>query len=198
MHNKHPNDRANLQHAIDAASTSASQGGIPIGAALVFDVAGENLLLTTGYNRHLQTGASAHHAESDAFLILTRALDSLQQRQGDNNNDDDGDDENAKVRAKLEHILHTRGVQLKDLYGHLTLYTTMSPCPNCAKEAIASQVRRVVVGDNKTYFGNEKMLVDAGIEVVTMQTDSCVQLINQFVDSRPDIAQQIGVQKVQL
>ncbi|KAF9973215.1 cytosine deaminase [Actinomortierella ambigua] len=195
MPNVHPNDRANLQYAIDAASTSAAQGGIPIGAALVFDVAGENILLTAGHNRHLQTGAPAHHAETDAYLILERALSTLS---GTASAHDHDDKDEAELRARLEHIIRSRGILPQDLYRHLTLYTTMSPCPNCAKQAIESQVPRVVIGDNKTYFGNEKMLVDAGLEAVTIQTDDCVRLINQFIDARPDIAQQIGVQKVQL
>ncbi|KAG0239962.1 cytosine deaminase [Actinomortierella wolfii] len=188
---EHPNDRTNLQYAITAARTSAAQGGVPIGAALFLDVEGDNLLLTTGYNRHLQTGHAGHHAETDAFNILELAVKGIP-------GSSDSSVEDEEIRKRAEHILKEKGVKPEELYQRLTLYTTMSPCPNCAKRTIELNVRRVIVGDNKTYFGNEKMLVDAGIEVLTIQTDDCVRLVNQFIDDYPDIALQKGLEKVPL
>ena len=53
-----------LQIAIDEARIGASEGGIPIGAAL-FD--GEGNLLGRGHNRRVQENDPSIHGETDAF-----------------------------------------------------------------------------------------------------------------------------------
>ena len=57
-------DAEKLEVAIAEAERGASEGGIPIGAAL-FDSAGR--LLGSGHNRRVQDGDAAMHAETNAF-----------------------------------------------------------------------------------------------------------------------------------
>lgn len=57
-----------LKTAIDQAKTGLSEGGIPIGAALVS--AGE--LLGAGRNRRIQLGSPIRHGETDALEVAGR------------------------------------------------------------------------------------------------------------------------------
>ncbi len=52
-----------MAEAIEAARKSRSEGGIPIGAALVLD----GRVIATGYNQRVQLGSAIRHGEMDAF-----------------------------------------------------------------------------------------------------------------------------------
>ena len=56
-------DREFLESAITAAKQGLSEGGIPIGAALVVD----GKVISTGYNRRVQHGSAIHHGETNAL-----------------------------------------------------------------------------------------------------------------------------------
>lgn len=57
-----------LGMAIEQAKIGLSEGGIPIGAALV----SEGKLLGAGRNRRIQLGSAIHHGETDALEIAGR------------------------------------------------------------------------------------------------------------------------------
>lgn len=56
-------DHEFLQCAIEAAKQGLSEGGIPIGAAIVVD----GKVLSTGCNRRVQSGSAIHHGETNAL-----------------------------------------------------------------------------------------------------------------------------------
>ncbi|GKT42204.1 cytosine deaminase [Colletotrichum spaethianum] len=59
------NDAEGLAIAIEEAKTGASEGGVPIGAALV---SADGKLLGRGHNRRVQMGSAIHHGETDALF----------------------------------------------------------------------------------------------------------------------------------
>lgn len=61
-------DADGLAVAIEQARIGASEGGIPIGAALVVD--GE--VLGAGRNRRVQAGSAIHHGETNALEVAGR------------------------------------------------------------------------------------------------------------------------------
>lgn len=56
-------DEQFMNAAIEAAKEGLSEGGIPIGAAIVVD----GKILSTGYNRRVQEGSAIHHGETNAL-----------------------------------------------------------------------------------------------------------------------------------
>ena len=66
------NTKTLLQTALEQARLGASEGGVPIGAAL-FDEKGK--LLGAGRNRRIQKNDPALHAETDAFRRAGRQKD---------------------------------------------------------------------------------------------------------------------------
>jgi creatinine deaminase len=61
-------DAEGLAIAVEQARLGASEGGIPIGAALVVD--GE--VLGAGRNRRVQEGSAIHHGETNALEVAGR------------------------------------------------------------------------------------------------------------------------------
>ena len=57
-------DRAGLQHAIEQARIGRSEGGVPIGGALIAD---DGTVLAVGHNRRVQQNSAIRHGETDAL-----------------------------------------------------------------------------------------------------------------------------------
>lgn len=76
----------------------------------------------------------------------------------------------------------------------LTLATTLSPCAMCAGTAVLHRIRRVVIGENRTFQGREDWLREAGIEVVVVDDARCVVLMERFIAVKPELwDEDIGV-----
>ena len=72
-------------------------------------------------------------------------------------------------------------------YAEATLYTTLSPCMMCAGTIVQFGIRRVIVGENKTFGGNEEFLRQHGIEVEVLNDPRCKALMDEFIKSYPAI-----------
>lgn len=76
----------------------------------------------------------------------------------------------------------------------LTMATTLSPCAMCSGTAVLHRLRRVVIGENRTFQGREDWLQGAGIEVAIADDPRCVELMRRFIAARPDLwDEDIGV-----
>ena len=86
------------------------------------------------------------------------------------------------------------GRQPASVYRECTLYTTLSPCSMCSGAILLYGIPRVVVGENRTFMGEEDLLRSRGVVVEVVQDDSCVQMMKSFIIERPDLwNEDIGV-----
>ncbi|KAF2464073.1 putative cytosine deaminase [Lindgomyces ingoldianus] len=70
-------------------------------------------------------------------------------------------------------------------YKGATMYTTLSPCDMCTGACIMYGVKRVVIGENRTFVGGEDYLKQRGIEVVVLQNEKCHELMKKFIKEKP-------------
>ena len=144
-------DQLALAAAYAQALKSLSEGGIPIGSALM---APDGTILALGHNLRVQSGDSTAHAETVCIRNAGRRRD-----------------------------WHT-----------LTLASTLSPCAMCSGTAVLHRIKRVVIGENRTFQGREDWMKAAGIEVVVIDDQRCVALMQEFIKARPDLwDEDIGV-----
>lgn len=61
------------------------------------------------------------------------------------------------------------------------MVTTMSPCPMCAGAVIQFGMPLVVMAENVTAPGGEKILADHGVEVVNMKDMGCVAMVSEWI-----------------
>jgi cytosine deaminase len=73
------------------------------------------------------------------------------------------------------------------VYRESILYTTLSPCAMCSGAILLYGIRRVVVGENRTFLGEEALLRERGVQVEVWQNDRCVRLMSEFIAARPDL-----------
>jgi creatinine deaminase len=72
-------------------------------------------------------------------------------------------------------------------YRDLTLFTTLSPCMMCAGTIVQFKIPRVIVGEDRTFGGNEKFLSDRGVEVVVLDEPRCIALMEKFKQQYPTV-----------
>ncbi len=80
-----------------------------------------------------------------------------------------------------------RNAGRQETYGDTTLYTTLSPCDMCSGAILLFKIPRVVVGEATTFRGNLDCLRQRGVEVVSLEDDSCIQLMRSFQQEHPRI-----------
>jgi cytosine/creatinine deaminase len=72
-------------------------------------------------------------------------------------------------------------------YRDLTIYTTLTPCMMCSGTIVQFKIKRVVIGENKTFAGNERFLRARGVDVVVLDDPRCVSLMRRFQEEYPDV-----------
>jgi cytosine deaminase len=72
-------------------------------------------------------------------------------------------------------------------YRGLTLYTTLSPCMMCTGTIIQFKIGRVVIGENRTFGGNEDLLRSYGVDVTLLGDPTCIEMMQAFQRNHPDI-----------
>jgi cytosine deaminase len=90
--------------------------------------------------------------------------------------------------------LESAGRQPASVYKRCVLYTTLSPCSMCSGAILLYGIPKVVVGENKTFLGEEDWLRSRGVEVEVLQDETCIRMMERFIAEHPAIwNEDIGV-----
>jgi cytosine deaminase len=81
--------------------------------------------------------------------------------------------------------LENAGRQPASVYRACTLYTTLSPCSMCTGAILLYGIPRVVIGENRTFMGEEELLRSRGVSVQVMDNAECVRLMEEFIRANP-------------
>lgn len=79
------------------------------------------------------------------------------------------------------------GRQSAQIYKEAIIYTTLSPCAMCSGAIILYGIRRVVIGENHTFVGEEDLLKSKGIAVEVLQIQQCINLMKDFIRCKPQL-----------
>lgn len=90
------------------------------------------------------------------------------------------------LHAEMD-ALERAGRQPAAVYRACTLYTTLSPCAMCSGAILLYGIPRVVVGENRTFRGEEDLLRSRGVIVELLQDAACEQLLGEFIRAHPTL-----------
>ncbi|MCO6057043.1 nucleoside deaminase [Pseudomonas sp. MOB-449] len=79
------------------------------------------------------------------------------------------------------------GRQPASVYREAVLYTTLSPCSMCSGAILLYGISRVVIGENRTFLGEEELLRSRGVQLEVLQDAECVKLMEDFIKARPEL-----------
>lgn len=83
--------------------------------------------------------------------------------------------------------LENTGRQPAQVYRASVLYTTLSPCPMCSGAIVLYGIQKVVVGENRTFMGEEEWLRLRGVKVEVLQNEECIRLMSDFIKAKPEL-----------
>jgi cytosine/creatinine deaminase len=70
-------------------------------------------------------------------------------------------------------------------YRRATLYSTLSPCDMCSGTVLLYGIKKVVIGENRTFKGPEDYVRSRGVELDLRDDAQCQQLMRDFIAQHP-------------
>jgi cytosine deaminase len=90
--------------------------------------------------------------------------------------------------------LERAGRHPASVYRESIMVTTLSPCAMCSGAILLYGIPHVVVGENRTFMGEEEWLRARGVRVDVAQDERCIRLMTDFIRTRPELwNEDIGV-----
>jgi cytosine deaminase len=72
-------------------------------------------------------------------------------------------------------------------YKNTILYSTLMPCYLCAGAVVQFGIKKVVVGESRTFPGAKEFMVSHGVEVIDLDLDECTEMMSQFIQTNPQL-----------
>lgn len=91
----------------------------------------------------------------------------------------------SAIRHGEMDALENAGRQPAHVYRESVLYTTLSPCAMCSGAILLYGIPKIVVGENRTFLGEEELLRSRGVQVDVLQDATCVAMIQGFIAGNP-------------
>src|SRR4029453_16049746 len=86
----------------------------------------------------------------------------------------------AVLHAEMDCLENAGRLTARD-YTRATLYSTLSPCDMCSGAILLYKIRRVIVGENRTFQGPEAYVRSRGVDVTVVDDPACVQMMQEFI-----------------
>ncbi|MEP7169096.1 MAG: nucleoside deaminase [Bacteroidota bacterium] len=72
-------------------------------------------------------------------------------------------------------------------YKDCILYSTLMPCYMCAGTVVQFNIKKVVVGENKTFAGAEEFMKQLGVEIINLNNNECIEMMEKFIREKPEL-----------
>jgi cytosine deaminase len=100
----------------------------------------------------------------------------------------------SAIRHGETDCLENAGRLPATVYARATMVTTLSPCDMCTGAILLYKIPRVIIGENRTFYGGEDLLRSRGVDVVVLDDEQCVTMMMDFIEERPSLwNEDIGV-----
>lgn len=99
----------------------------------------------------------------------------------------------ATLHGEMD-ALENAGRQPAAVYKQCTIYTTLSPCSMCSGAILLYGIPRVIIGENRTFMGEEALLASRGVLLEVKDDPRCLDLMRRFIAAHPQLwNEDIGV-----
>ena len=93
----------------------------------------------------------------------------------------------SAIRHGETDCLENAGRLPASVYARATMVTTLSPCDMCTGAILLYKIPRVVIGENRTFYGGEDLLRARGVDVVVLDDAECIGLMEEFIAREPGL-----------
>lgn len=67
------------------------------------------------------------------------------------------------------------------------LYSTLMPCYLCAGAVVQFGIKKVIVGESRTFAGAVDFMRSHGTEVIDLDLPECVEMMRKFIAENPEL-----------
>ena len=101
---------------------------------------------------------------------------------------------NSSVLHGEMDALENAGRLAASVYRECVIYTTLSPCSMCSGAILLYGIPKVVIGENRTFLGEEDLLRSRGVSLLVIEDDTCIRMMTEFIRANPKLwNEDIGV-----
>ena len=93
----------------------------------------------------------------------------------------------SAIRHGETDALENAGRLPAGVYRDSVMYTTLSPCSMCTGAILLYGIGEVVVGENRTFMGEEALLAERGVSVTVLDDETCVAMMRDFIAAEPNL-----------
>lgn len=72
-------------------------------------------------------------------------------------------------------------------YGDTILYSTLMPCYLCAGAIVQFGIKKVIVGESRSFPGATDFMISHGVEVVDLDDAECIEMMRKFILKNPEL-----------
>ncbi len=72
-------------------------------------------------------------------------------------------------------------------YKDTVLYSTLMPCYLCSGAVVQFGIKKVIVGESKTFPGGPEFMRSHGVEVTDLENEDCIKLMTDFIETNPKL-----------
>ena len=72
-------------------------------------------------------------------------------------------------------------------FHNAVLYSTLMPCYLCSGAVVQFGIRKVIVGESRTFPGAPDFMREHGVEVIDLDLPECVELMTRFITANPEL-----------
>jgi cytosine deaminase len=93
----------------------------------------------------------------------------------------------SAIRHGETDALENAGRQPASVYRNSTIYTTLSPCAMCTGAILLYGIPNVIIGENRTFVGEEALLAERGVGISVLDDERCVAMMREFITAEPTL-----------
>ncbi len=72
-------------------------------------------------------------------------------------------------------------------YKDTVLYSTLMPCYLCAGAVVQFGIKKVVVGESRTFEGAPQFMKQHGVEVINLDSSECYEMMRDFIKENREL-----------
>ena len=70
-------------------------------------------------------------------------------------------------------------------FQRAVLYSTLMPCYLCAGAVVQFGIKKVIVGESRTFAGASEFMRSHGVDVIDLDLPECVEMMRSFIAENP-------------
>jgi creatinine deaminase len=91
---------------------------------------------------------------------------------------------NPMLHAEIDCLINAGRI---GSYKNCILYSTLMPCYLCAGAVVQFGIKKVIVGESKTFTGAVNFMKQKGVKVTDLNNEECVAMMREFISANPKL-----------